>query len=327
MEKQNEKEMKKIKKNERGITLIALVITVIVLLILAGVSIATLTGENGILTRANDAKNKTELTNEKEQFNLGTLEGTIQKVETNTTISYTWEQLSKIAKEISNNSNTITKDTEKATVMVDGNICTLLVGDTTVVKIGETPYKVRILGFNHDKLEDMSAYGGNNTYAGISFEFVDLLPKEKMNEEGTNEGGWESSKVNTLLNTTILETLNNNIYIKPVKKDYIKIYNDASSVTEGTYSLWLLSCTEIWNNKDYGTKGYPIAKEGKQYKYYEKINATYNINNSQLVKNSSWWLRSPRSNYFSGFCHVTTTGSFAFNNASEAIYIAPCFSV
>ena len=37
--------------NFRGITLIALVITIIVLLILAGVSIAMLTGNNGILTR------------------------------------------------------------------------------------------------------------------------------------------------------------------------------------------------------------------------------------------------------------------------------------
>ena len=36
----------KIKKDMKGITLIALVITIIVLLILAGVSIATLTGEN-----------------------------------------------------------------------------------------------------------------------------------------------------------------------------------------------------------------------------------------------------------------------------------------
>ena len=34
-------------KKERGITLIALVVSIVVLLILAGVSIATLTGENG----------------------------------------------------------------------------------------------------------------------------------------------------------------------------------------------------------------------------------------------------------------------------------------
>ncbi len=50
--------MKRQKSNleNRGITLIALVITIIVLLILAGVSIAMLTGENGILTKANEAK-------------------------------------------------------------------------------------------------------------------------------------------------------------------------------------------------------------------------------------------------------------------------------
>ena len=47
-------------KDVRGITLIALVITIIVLLILAAVSIATLTGENGILTKAKTAKEETE---------------------------------------------------------------------------------------------------------------------------------------------------------------------------------------------------------------------------------------------------------------------------
>lgn len=43
-------------KGNKGITLIALVITIIVLLILAGVSIAMLSGENSILRRANDAR-------------------------------------------------------------------------------------------------------------------------------------------------------------------------------------------------------------------------------------------------------------------------------
>ena len=46
-------------RNIKGITLIALVITIIVLLILAAVSIAVLTGENGILTKANVAKERT----------------------------------------------------------------------------------------------------------------------------------------------------------------------------------------------------------------------------------------------------------------------------
>ena len=46
---------RKIKTEIAGITLIALVITIIVLLILAGVTIATLTGDNGLLTKASEA--------------------------------------------------------------------------------------------------------------------------------------------------------------------------------------------------------------------------------------------------------------------------------
>ena len=59
--------LKNLEKTSRGITLIALVITIIVLLILAAVSIATLTGQNGILTRASDAKEQTEIGEVKER--------------------------------------------------------------------------------------------------------------------------------------------------------------------------------------------------------------------------------------------------------------------
>ena len=62
--------MKKITRKNNGITLIALVITVIVLLILAGVTIATLTGENGILTRAQDAQIETRGAAVEEEKNL-----------------------------------------------------------------------------------------------------------------------------------------------------------------------------------------------------------------------------------------------------------------
>ena len=60
--------------NEKGITLIALVVTIIVLLILAGISISMLTGENGILTKSNVAKVSTELSTYKEELNSWKLE-------------------------------------------------------------------------------------------------------------------------------------------------------------------------------------------------------------------------------------------------------------
>ena len=55
---------------ESGITLIALIITIIILLILATVSIAVLTGDNGIIEQANRARIDTKIGEEKEQIAL-----------------------------------------------------------------------------------------------------------------------------------------------------------------------------------------------------------------------------------------------------------------
>ena len=93
-----EKEMKKKQKsliekvNEKGITLIALVVTIVVLLILAGVTIATLTGDNGILKKTSDASEKTKEANAREQVQLavaGSLrtDGNIDTDDLNTELS------------------------------------------------------------------------------------------------------------------------------------------------------------------------------------------------------------------------------------------------
>ena len=67
------KDLKK-KFNERnGITLIALVITIIVLLILAGVSIMMLTGDNSILRQATNAKQRTGEGTEAEQVKMAAM--------------------------------------------------------------------------------------------------------------------------------------------------------------------------------------------------------------------------------------------------------------
>ena len=65
-----ENEVRNIAKTHAGITLIALIITIIVLLILAGVSIAMLTGNNGILTQAKLAKKNTQAAKEDEENKL-----------------------------------------------------------------------------------------------------------------------------------------------------------------------------------------------------------------------------------------------------------------
>ena len=58
------------KKNNKGITLIALAVTIIVMLILAGITIATLTSENGIITQASQAKIQNEFAKYVEEIKL-----------------------------------------------------------------------------------------------------------------------------------------------------------------------------------------------------------------------------------------------------------------
>ena len=71
-----------------GITLIVLVVTIVILLILAGITIGTLTGENGLLNSTLSAKEKSEIANEKEIVDIATVQamrkdrfGEVKKVE------------------------------------------------------------------------------------------------------------------------------------------------------------------------------------------------------------------------------------------------------
>lgn len=90
-------------KSQKGITLIALVITIIVLLILAGVTIAMLTGKNGILNKATGAVSETEKATAEEAIkmevynNIATNEGTFNlttftNITTNSDYTYNVEE-------------------------------------------------------------------------------------------------------------------------------------------------------------------------------------------------------------------------------------------
>lgn len=121
-----------------------------------------------------------------------------------------------------------------------------------------------------------------------------------MGGTSTGVGGWESATLRTRLNSdTIINSLENKEQIKQVKKYYIVNSADAGSVTTSDDKLWLLSCSEIWNNgmSSYGTPyGCAVAKEGERYKYYivNLGNAPCGQgNNSVVSKKISWGLRSP----------------------------------
>ena len=104
------------KETQKGITLIALVITIIVLLILAGVSIAMLTGQNGILTQAQNAKTTTENKSAEEKVKLAVMgaradDGTLT--------------VGKLRTELANYGGTVEGDTFPVTATVDGKSFTV----------------------------------------------------------------------------------------------------------------------------------------------------------------------------------------------------------
>ena len=92
MKKNTNANVKTINKKERGITLIALIVTIVILLILSGVSIAILTGKNGVINQAKDAKEKYKQSSSNEEIGLNELskelkndikrKGTLEVVET-----------------------------------------------------------------------------------------------------------------------------------------------------------------------------------------------------------------------------------------------------
>ena len=246
-------------------------------------------------------------------------------------IAYSWDAIVEMAKAISNDTS-ITDDSDTATV----NGKTLKVGQMKNLD-GK---RVRILGFNHDTLsEPNTAYGSTTATgkAGISFEYVDLLTSTGMNSSNTNSGGWANTALRGTLNRTTYNSLSIKNSIKKVKKEYIPTYNTAPTTMPTTDDyIWLLSCGEIWDNgyNNGITRGYAVATEGKQYKYYKmklgstKFDSSNDITKKPSASNSNWWwLRSPgyyNSNYF---CCVHSNGDCNDHYASYSGGLAPGFSI
>ena len=108
-------------KEKKGITLIALVITIIVLLILAGVSIAMLTGQKGILTQANNAKNATELASAKEKVELAVIGAISQTRDGTLTVGNLRTELANYGGTIEGEAFSVTATVDGKSFAVDGN--------------------------------------------------------------------------------------------------------------------------------------------------------------------------------------------------------------
>lgn len=102
------KELKQ--KNDEGITLIALIVTIIVLLILAGITVGTITSESGIIKNTLSAKERTEIDNEIEVVEIATVQAMGKNKRGNIVKNELQEELDKITGE---GKTIVTEDTEE----------------------------------------------------------------------------------------------------------------------------------------------------------------------------------------------------------------------
>ena len=153
--------------SDKGITLIALVITIIVLLILASVAINLTLSDNGIFTKAKEARDKTERATLIERIQTEILEKQLENEETNIGKSDLEEILSKYGE--------VQKDAE-------GNITGVKPEGKEIIPIEE------ILG-NNKITEGSTAKPGESGYAGGEYNDP-YIPKGFTHTEGTWNTGY-----------------------------------------------------------------------------------------------------------------------------------------
>ena len=177
-------------KAQKGITLLVLVITIIILLILAGITINAITGENGIIENAGKAKEEAEIANEKDILEKATVQTMGNNKYGNIEEEELQEQLDKETGEGKTEATDIgdefevlfTESNRYYTVDKDGNVGEANIyekdnypGDITVGKDGETldgseehPYEIWCI-------EDLVAFSNMVNGEGIRLENGELV--------------------------------------------------------------------------------------------------------------------------------------------------------
>ena len=284
-------------KNEKGITLIALVITIIVLLILAAVSIAMLTGENGILKKVSTASERTLEAEAEEKIKLAVLgardnDGNFNKNLLN-------EELKKygLNGETTESGTTVKANGKTYTIDDKGTVTSKdsTENNVTAKMIADNPSK-----YYGKKVTNYTSTNGQNDWKIlysdgthiflITGDYVTLSTDEKLNSNtkmtktGTNYScRWDTvpdlqSTDNTVLNR-FMETkytpdnsqANSKCVSTLLNANNWENYKDSNGMAEyaiggSTIEMWIASWNNLYKNIDgqlfcnVGNYGYCIAE-------------------------------------------------------------------
>ena len=233
-------------KKQNGITLIALVITIIVLLILAGISINAVIGENGIATKAKQARDKTREAQLKEQIELYEAERTMAKA--------TGEDYRSIDEFLNDlESSGIITSEEKEEIIANKEIT---IGDGETIKIPYGKTLVEAFKDGEIKVGDYLDYTPSDSSAKVELGEIDTGYAEK-----------QTYKVDTTTTWRVLGLNEDETELLLISGSSIKKEGDIPYLIMGGAEAWyngvntLNKISQIYHNKSLASETRSITLE------------------------------------------------------------------
>lgn len=189
------------------------------------------------------------------------------------------------------------------------------IGDKKYLIDGNTTLEVRIIGFDHDYVSDISAYGREK--AGITFHLGrvngDLL--YPMHTDKTASISWDNCAMRTVSLPIIMDTIvpaDLKKVIVPVGKEfYDKSTNTIKSVSD---KIFMLSANEVFNGFSSG-----VQSGGKGYEFFLLGNTKHVYIGSATCK---WWTRSPNATNLGNFIGINNNSASVMDSDLTGVYAA-----
>ena len=239
-------------KNIRGITLVALVITVIVLLILAAVTISALSGDNGILKRATEAKQKTERAETLEEIQMVIMKATANGIG-NVDKSNLRAELEQVGATVKTEGDNLPWE------IVSGNYMLRINEDLSIDEVGKT-VSVTAADIAANKEKYYGQIAQNYTAGGLTYKIFYVDTENKFGD-GTNTVYLKADYKDTKSLTTDISGLTTDDIQK------FKNMNPVWNVARGTVAQ------SSWNTNEKGAAWLCAPSQWKTY--VDNTKATY----------------------------------------------------
>ena len=153
---------------------------------------------------------------------------------------------------------------------------------------------------------------------GKEIKFPD---EEQMNENWTNAGGWNATKMRRHLREDIVPLLPDDLREVIVPRAILQNINgEIIEPGDGPDDIWLLSATEVFGDDISQFAAFTGDHEDIHFDLY----STEKSRVKECGNRGTWpyWLRSPHTGYSNYFWHVNTNGSISNTNAHVASGVA-----